>query len=291
MHAFDFANPQSVPDAVGLLQKHGDRARVLAGGTDVIVQLREGRRSADLVVDIKEIPDVNVLSYSATTGAKIGAAVPCYRIYGNEEIAGAYPGIMDAASLVGGIAVQGRASLGGNLCNASPAADTIPTMIVHSAVCTVAGPSGTRQVAVEDFCTGPGRNVLESGEFLVAFDIPAPSANSGGFYLRFIPRNEMDIAVVGAGAYVVLNADKSKFESARIAVGAVAPTPLFVREAGEALAGQAVSDASIERACELARAAASPIDDMRGTADYRKHLTGVLTKRAIQGAVQRAKES
>ncbi len=291
MQAFDYATPQSVSDAVGLLKDHGDRARVLAGGTDVIVQLREGRRSADLVVDIKAIPDVNALAYSPDSGLHVGAAVPCYRIYGNKAVADAYPGIMDAASLVGGTAIQGRATLGGNLCNSSPAADTIPTMIAHGAICNIAGPGGRRQVAVEDFCTGPGKNVLETGEFLVCFDVPAPAQYSGGFYLRFIPRNEMDIAVVGVGAQVVLSADGKAFESARIAIGAVAPTPLFVREAGEALAGEEVTDASISKASELAQAAAKPIDDMRGTADYRKHLTGVLTRRAIKGAVQRAKES
>ncbi len=290
MHAFDYATPESVADAVVMLSDHGKNACVLAGGTDLIVQLRENRRRTDLVVDVKKIAELNALSYDAATGLTIGAAVPCYRIYGDAEIAAAYPGLMDAARLVGGTGIQGRASLGGNLCNASPAGDTIPPMIVLSGEAEIAGPNGTRKVAVEDFCTAPGRTVLEDGEFLVSLHFPAPLANSGAFYRRFIPRNEMDIAVVGVGASVVLSGDRSSFVSARIAVGAVAPTPLFVREAGEALAGQPVSDETIRRAADLARDAARPISDMRGTAEYRKHLTSVLTRRVVEGAVQRAKE-
>ena len=290
MHAFDYATPESVADAVVMLSDHGENACVLAGGTDLIVQLRENRRRTDLVVDVKRIAELNELSYDAAEGLTIGAAVPCYRIYGDGEIAAAYPGLMDAARLVGGTGIQGRASLGGNLCNASPAGDTIPPMIVLGGEAGIAGPGGTRRVAVEDFCTAPGRTVLEDGEFLVSLHFPAPAANSGAFYRRFIPRNEMDIAVVGVGASVVLSGDGSSFVSARIAVGAVAPTPLFVREAGDALAGQPVSDEAIRRAADIARDAARPISDMRGTAEYRKHLTSVLTRRVVEGAVQRAKE-
>ena len=290
MHAFDYATPESVADAVVMLGDHGKNACVLAGGTDLIVQLRENRRRTDLVVDVKKIAELNALSYDAATGLTIGAAVPCYRIYGDAEIAAAYPGLMDAARLVGGTGIQGRASLGGNLCNASPAGDTIPPMIVLGGEAEIAGPNGTRRVAVEDFCTAPGRTVLGDGEFLVSLHFPASVPNSGAFYRRFIPRNEMDIAVVGVGASVVLSGDKSSFVSARIAVGAVAPTPLFVRAAGDALAGRPVSDETIQRAADIARDAARPISDMRGTAEYRKHLTSVLTRRVVQGAVQRAKE-
>lgn len=291
MHAFDYATPQSVADAVVLLNEHGENALVLAGGTDLIVQLRENRRRAEVVVDIKGISEANELSYDVSTGLTIGAAVPCYRIYGDAAIAAAYPGLMDATSLVGGTGIQGRASLGGNLCNGSPAGDTIPPMIVLGGVARIAGPEGTREVAVEDFCTAPGRTVLANGEFLISLHFPTPEPHSGAYYLRFIPRNEMDIAVVGVGVSVVLSDDHSRFVSARIALAAVAPTPLFVREAGDALAGQAVSDESIQKASEIARAAARPISDMRGTAEYRTHLTGVLTRRVLNGAVQRAKES
>ncbi len=291
MHAFDYATPQSVADAVVLLNEHGENARVLAGGTDLIVQLRENRRRAEVVVDIKGIAEANKLSYDVSSGLTIGSAVPCYRIYGDAVIAAAYPGLMDATSLVGGTGIQGRASLGGNLCNGSPAGDTIPPMIVLGGVARIAGPDGTREVAVEDFCTAPGRTVLAKGEFLISLHFPTPEVHSGAYYRRFIPRNEMDIAVVGVGASVVLCDDHSRFVSARIAVAAVAPTPLFVRDAGDALTGQAVSDESIQKASEIAQAAARPISDMRGTAEYRTHLTGVLTRRVLNGAVQRAKES
>jgi CO/xanthine dehydrogenase FAD-binding subunit len=290
LQAFEYAAVRSVDEAVSLLAQQGDQARVLAGGTDIIVQVREGRRKVATLVDIKAIPEVSQLSYDATQGLTIGAAVPCYKIYEHQDIAAAYPGLIDAVSLVGGIQIQGRASVGGNLCNASPAADTIPALIVHNATCVIAGPNGRREIPAEQFCTGPGRTALQHGEFLVALRMPAPQPNFGAQYLRFIPRNEMDIAVVGAGAAVVLNRDHSTFVSARVALGAVAPTPLLVDTAGTALAGKAVSDDTIQQAAEAAQAAARPIDDMRGTGPYRRHLVGVLTRRALRGAIQRAKE-
>jgi len=290
LQAFDYAAAQSVDEAVALLAQHGEQARPLAGGTDIIVAVREGRRQVAMLVDIKGIPEVNQLSYDTAQGLTIGAAVPCYRIYEHEAIAAAYPGMIDAVSLVGGTAIQGRASVGGNLCNASPAADTTPALIAHSAMCIIAGPSGRREIPVEQFCTGPGRTALQHGEFLVALHMPSPPPRFGAQYLRFIPRNEMDIAVVGVGASVVLNQDHSSFVSGRVALGAVAATPLLVDTAAAALAGNPVSDETIQQAAEAAQAAARPIDDMRGTAQYRRHLVGVLTRRALRGAIQRAKE-
>ncbi|MCB0080240.1 MAG: FAD binding domain-containing protein, partial [Caldilineaceae bacterium] len=207
MQAFDYVSANSIDEAVLALQKASGSARVLAGGTDLLVALREGRLSAQTVVDIKHVPETTELSYSAENGLRLGAAVPCHRLYNDKEISAAYPGLMDSASLIGGVQIQGRASLGGNLCNASPAADSIPSLIAHGAVCTIAGPNGRGQVAVEDFCTAPGRTVLENGEFLVYMDIPAPKAKFGAAYLRFMSRNEMDIAVVGTGAAVQLSAD------------------------------------------------------------------------------------
>ncbi|ETW94263.1 MAG: carbon-monoxide dehydrogenase [Candidatus Entotheonella factor] len=284
MHAFDYVAAQTVQEAVSLLAEKGDAARVLAGGTDLIVQVREGRRSPDLIVDVKTIPDTNVLSYSPQSGLTIGAAVPCYRIYGDEAIAAAYPGLVDAFSLVGGTQIQGRASVGGNLCNSSPAADTIPALMAHNAMAVIAGPGGTREVAVADFCTGPGRNVLQNGEFLVSLTMPAPPAGFGACYLRFIPRNEMDIAVVGAGSSVVLGG--TTIVSIRVALGAVGPTPIMVDTS--ALEGQPANEATINMAAEAAMAAASPISDMRGTVEQRRHLSGVLTRRTLQQAIARA---
>jgi CO/xanthine dehydrogenase FAD-binding subunit len=291
LRAFEYVAPKTIDDAVTSLAAKGDLARALSGGTDLIVQVREGRRELERIVDVKNIAEANVLSYSPDTGLHLGAAVPCYKIYADAEIAAAYPGLMDAASMIGGIQIQGRATLGGNLCNASPAADGIPPLIILEAVCEIAGPNGHREVPVEDFCTAPGRTVLETGELLVAFKLPPPKKNSGAHYLRFIPRNEMDIAVVGAGAAVVLDDAKTSFVSARIALGAVAPTPLFAEEASASLAGKPISDEAINAAAEAAQAIARPISDMRGTAEQRTHLVGVLTRRALNGAIQRAKES
>jgi carbon-monoxide dehydrogenase medium subunit len=278
-----------VDEVVSLLAQNGDQARVLSGGTDLLVALREGRRRASLVIDVKALPETTAVAYSPDKGLEFGAAVPCHRLYDNAEIAAAYPGLMDAATLIGGVQIQGRASIGGNLCNASPAADSIPALIAHSAICLVAGPAGTREIPAEEFCVAPGRTLLQNGEFLVSIRIPPPPAGFGAAYLRFIPRNEMDIAVVGVGASVVLDESRTKFVSARIALGAVAPTPLYVAAAGEALAGQPVNAESIARAAKIAQDAARPITDMRGTAEYRKHLSEVMPRRALNLAVERAK--
>ena len=289
MKWIDYASPHSVDEAVKLLADTGGRASILAGGTDLLVQLRVGRSNADLVVDGKNIPELNELSYDADSGLTLGAAVPCYRIYGDSDISAAYPGLIDAASLIGGTQIQGRASLGGNLCNAAPSGDSIPVMVALGATANIAGPNGTRTLAVEDFCTAPGQNALEDGELLVSLHFPAPKPNSGARYLRFIPRNEMDIAVAGAGVSVEI--EDGAFTAARVCLASVAPTPLFVREAGDALVGKPVNDESVQEAASIAENAARPITDMRGTIEYRKHLCNVLTRRALNTAIERAKEA
>ena len=288
MKWFDYAAPPTLDEAVALLAANPG-ARPLAGGTDLLVQLRSGRRETGLVVDVKRVPELNEISYDPARGLTLGAAAPCYRIYGNPAVSRAYPSLAEVAALIGGVQIQGRASIGGNLCNAAPSADSIPLLIALGARCRVQGPAGTREVAVEEFCTAPGQTVLAPGELLVSMHLPPPAPDSGARYLRFIPRNEMDIAVAGAGVQVVL--ENGNFRSARIALAAVAPTPLFVREAGEALAGKAVNAASLAAAADIARQAAHPITDMRGTEEYRRHLCGVLTRRALEAAVQRAREA
>jgi CO/xanthine dehydrogenase FAD-binding subunit len=285
---FDYAAPQSLAEAAGLLAAHPN-ALLLAGGTDLLVQLRAGRKTTDLVLDIKRIPELNEIGYDDSRGLSIGASVPCYRIYEDKTVGSKYPALASVAALIGGIQIQGRASLGGNLCNAAPSADAIPLLIALGATCRVIGPGGAREIAVENFCSGPGRNVLQPGEMLVSLHVPPVAAHSGAHYLRFIPRNEMDIAVAGSGVAVAL--DDGHFKSARIALSAVAPTPLFVREAGDWLAGKLVNEESINGAAEMAKAAAKPITDMRGTADYRKHLCAVLTRRALEAAVRQAREA
>jgi carbon-monoxide dehydrogenase medium subunit len=289
MQAFSYVSANSVSEASAILAQEGDNAKVLSGGTDIIVQLREGRRSAQVVVDVKSIPELNELSYDASAGLTIGAAVPLHRIYGDANLARLYPGLMDSATLIGGTAIQGRATLGGNVCTASPAGDSLPTLIALGARCVVAGAGGVREIAIENFFAGPGRTVLQKGDLLVSFKLPAPQPNSGAAYLRFIPRNEMDIAVVSAGVSVQLDAAKTTFVAARIALGAVAPTPLFVPEAGAALVGKPVGVAAIAAAAEAAKAAARPISDMRGSAEQRKHLSAVMTTRALEIAVERAR--
>ena len=290
MKWIDYAKPASVDEAVGLLAGRDGDARVLAGGTDILVQLRVGRRQPALLVDVKEIAELNQISYDPAKGLTLGAAVPCYKVYGNAGVAAAYPGLIDSASLIGGIQIQGRASIGGNLCNAAPSADAVPILIALGATCQIAGPTGTRSLAVEEFCIGPGQNLLQSGEMLVSLHLPPPLPHAGARYIRFIPRNEMDIAVAGTGVSVVLDDDNRTFKSARIALASVAPTPLYCKEAGDALAGQPVNAESIQQAAEMARAAATPITDMRGTTEYRSHLCAVLTRRALNTAVERASQ-
>ena len=291
MQAFEYIAAHTVSESVALLDEKGDQARILAGGTDLIVQVREGKRSLNWMIDIKSIPEVNEIDYNSDSGLTLGAAVPCYQIYAVDDICDAYPGLVDATKIIGGTAIQGRAAVGGNLCNASPAADAIPSLIVLKATCVIAGPNGEREVRVEDFCTAPGQTVFEKGEMLVSIKIPAPQENSSSYYLRFIPRNEMDIAVVGAGAAVVLDEAKEKFVSARIALAAVAPTPLFAEEASTLLAGKEISESAIDEAAQAAQVISRPISDMRGTAEQRTHLVGVLTRRALKGAIQRIKEA
>jgi len=285
---FDYAAPQSVGEATRLFGG-APRALLLAGGTDLLVQLRSGRKTADLVIDLKRISELNEIRYDAAHGLTLGAAVPCYRIYRDPAVAGFYPALAEVAALIGGIQIQGRASIGGNLCNAAPSADAVPILIALRATCFIAGPAGMREIAAEDFCIGPGRNALQPGELLVSLRLPAPEHGCGARYLRFIPRNEMDIAVAGAGVSVTL--DNGAFRSVRIALSSVAPTPLYVREAGEWLAGKPANAESIHAAAEVAKAAAKPITDMRGTADYRKHLCAVLTRRALESAVEKAREA
>lgn len=289
MKDFDYAAPTSVEDATSLLAEHGENARLLAGGTDIIVQLREGLRDAEMVIDIKKIPELMAMEYSADSGLTLGAGVPCYQVYEHAEIAAAYPALADSAKIIGGWQIQSRASVGGNLCNSSPAADTIPSLISLGASCRIAGPAGEREVAAENFCSGPGRNVLEAGELLVSINFPAAPGQSGSAYERFIPRNEMDIAVAGAASWVQLDESGTTIEQARIALAAVGPTPLVAQQAADSLAGQEASEENLATAGELAREVASPIDDMRGTIDYRIHLVGVLVKRTLTRAVARAR--
>jgi len=285
---FEYEAPTTLENATELLASHAGKTAILAGGTDILVQLREGHRSVDLVVDVKNIPDLNTLNWSSETGLTLGASVACSRIFADPDVQQAYPAIVDSAQIIGGWQIQSRASIGGNLCNASPAADTIPGLMVHQAQCVIHGSRGARTIPVQDMCTGPGLNALQDDELLVELRLPAPAAQSSSAYERFIPRNEMDIAVAGAASWVQLDESKTQIVAARIALGAVAPTPVAAQEAADWLVGKPAVEDSFAQAGELAKQVASPISDMRGTKQYRVHLASVLTKRTLQRAAERA---
>ena len=288
MHDFEYCAPANLQEAIGLMATHKGSANLLAGGTDLIVFMRARLKRPDLVIDAKLIPELSELKMDKT-GLTIGASVSCTTIYENEEIADLYPALVDSTMLIGGVQIQGRASIGGNLCNAAPSADTIPTLIAYSAVANVVSDKGERQIAVEEFCLAPGKTVLEENEILVNIFIPAPAPHSGARFLRFIPRNEMDIAVANSAAFVELDEAGQNFRSARIAIGAVAPTPIYVEEAGAVLIDKPVNEESILNAAVIAREAARPIDDMRGTVEHRLQLVETLTKRALVDAIERAR--
>ena len=281
--------PESVGEVVSLLAGDGPRGRVLAGGTDLLVQLRAGMIAPDVIIDIKGIGETREIRENGDV-LVVGAAVTGAELGEHATARAMWPGVVEAAELIGSTQIQGRASLAGNLCNASPAADTVPALIAAAATCTVAGPSGTRNVPVEDVCTGPGQLSLGDGEFVVAFELPKPPPRSADAYLRFIPRTEMDIAVVGAGVSLSLDED-GWCTAARVTLGAVAPTAILVEEAGAALIGTDCGDAAIEATAAAARAACRPIDDKRGTAEYRTKVAGVLAARAARIAVERARNA
>ncbi len=285
--AFEYAAPQNLQDAVTLLAEADGEARPLAGGTDLIAQMKEKRRSPALVVDVKKIPELNVLSYE--TGLRIGAAVSCTQIAEFEPVRVHYPALAEACALIGSYQIQNRAALGGNFCNAAPSADAIPPAIAYGATLVVAGPNGQREIPAEDFFVGPGQTVLEKGEVLVEIALPPPPTHSGAAYLRFIPREEMDIAVAGVGSFVQLGPDARTCEQARIVLAAVAPTPVRAEGAEAFLIGRALDETTLAQAGELASQAASPISDVRGSAAYRIELVKVLTRRTLGVALERAR--
>lgn len=284
MEEMRYEAPTTLARASELLRESG--ARVLAGGTDLIVQMRTGRAAPRVFVDVKRIPELMRIDVGAKS-IWVGAAVPAAAVVEHAELGRLLPGLVEAVDLIGSTQIQGRASVGGNLCNASPAADTVPALIAVGAVCVISGPSGERRVPVETFNTAPGRNSLAPGELLAGLEIPRPAARTADAYLRFIPRTEMDIAVVGAGVSVTLDA-AGVCTHARLALGAVAPTAIAVPEAAAALVGSRGDDAALARAAAAASAAARPISDKRGTEGYRRKVSGVLAKRAAAIAFARA---
>ncbi|GHE00144.1 oxidoreductase [Defluviimonas sp. 20V17] len=279
-----YAIPKTAAEAASLLME--EAARVLAGGTDLLVQMKSGVRSPEVIVDIKHLPGLRDISREGG-GFRIGAAVSGAEMQEDAELVAAWPGVVEGVNLIGSTQIQGRATMAGNLCNGSPAADGVPAQIAAQAVARIAGPEGERDCPVAEIPTGPGKTSLGRGEFIASILLPARPDRSGDAYLRFIPRTEMDIAVAGAAVNLVL-AEDGTVKEARVALGAVAPTAILVEEAGAALVGSKLEEpalAALVRACE---AACKPIDDKRGTAEFRTHVAGVLAKRAARIAYDRA---
>jgi carbon-monoxide dehydrogenase medium subunit len=280
--------PNSLEQAVALLAQEAGVARVLAGGTDLLVQMRTDLVDPVLLVDIKGIAETRQIKEEAG-GFRIGAAVTGAELNEHAKLKTVWPGIVEAANLIGSTQVQGRATMGGNLCNGSPAADSVPALIAAGAKASIVGPKGRRDVPVEDVMIGPRKLSLTKGEIVASFLLPAKPARTGDAYLRFIPRTEMDIAVVGAGVCLTLDA-AGKCTAARVSLGAVAPRPLLVGPAAAALVGSKVDDAALQKLDAAARAACQPIDDKRGTKEYRVKVAGVLARRAAQIAYERARK-
>jgi carbon-monoxide dehydrogenase medium subunit len=286
MEDMRYEAPATIDAAVAALSAAA-APKVLAGGTDVLVQLHMEAIEPDVLVDVKNIPDMRELVKEAD-GWRLGAAVPALEMMDNAAFRKEWPGVIEGAELIGSVQIKGRATVAGNVCNASPAADSTPPMIAAGAIATVIGPGGQRQAPVEDIVTGPGKTSLAKGEFIVSFLLPARPPHSGDCYLRLTPRTEMDIAIVGAGVNLTLD-DSGICTAARVALGAVAPTPLLVGECADALIGTRVDDAALTKLGEAASAACNPISDKRGTKEYRIKTAAVITRRAAEKALERAK--
>ena len=282
-----FAAPNSIEEAVGLLAAEPGPSRVLGGGTDLVVQLHAGRAAPALLVDVKRIASLRAITAEAG-GFRIGAAVPCAELGEHAGVTRLWPGVVEAAQLIGSTQIQGRATIVGNLCNASPAADSVPALVAAGATARLVSPRGRRDIAVEAVTTGPGQTSLARDELVESIFLPARPAHSGDAYLRFIPRTEMDIAVVGVGVNLTLDA-AGICTAARVSLGAVAATVLLVREAADAIIGSSLDAAALARLTAAASAACKPIDDKRGTIEFRIEIAGVLARRTALIAYERAK--
>jgi carbon-monoxide dehydrogenase medium subunit len=281
--------PSTLDEAIGAFAAAGSAARIMAGGTDLLVQMRSGAVKPGLIVDIKKIPEMTAIEETTDGGFRVGAAVPGAVLSEHSRFGKIWPGVLEAVNLIGSTQVQGRASAGGNLCNGSPAGDSVPAMVAAGAIITVQGPNGRREMPVEKVPAGPGRTHLLPGEILVSFTLPPRPKGSSDAYLRMIPRTEMDIAVVGCGVSLTLQGGVCI--AARVGLGAVAPVVLLVEPAAKALIGGKLDDAALNAAAAACSAACRPIDDKRGTIAYRTKIAGVLLKRTVAIAAKRAHEN
>jgi len=281
-----YIQPNTAKEAAAALAKEKGKAFVLAGGTDLLVKMKAGVVEPDLIVDIKGIKGIKEIKKSAS-GFVIGAAVPCAALGENKDLVKAWPGVVEGASLIGSKQVQGRCTMAGNLCNASPAADSVPGLIAASAKVVLTSPKGSRKVAVEAVPAGVGRTNLKKGEFITAIELPKRAPRSADAYLRFIPRTEMDIAVVSCAVNLTLD-NKGTITAARVALGAVAITAMLVPDAAKAIIGTKLDDEAKAKLAAACSAACKPIDDKRGTVEFRTEVAGVLARRAAEAAYSRA---
>jgi carbon-monoxide dehydrogenase medium subunit len=289
MPRFEYLEPQTLSEAIAMLQQHGDSARIVAGSTDFLIRSRQGVWRPDFVVNLQHIPGLDTLSYNPDDGLSIGAMVTVQALERDPAVREHYPALATGATSFAGVQVRNLATVGGNVCNASPAGDTLPALLALQAECRIAGPQGERRVALDQFFTGPGRTVLQPGEILTEFRFPPPAPSSGSLYIKHSPRGAMDIASVGVASAVTLQDGGGVCQEARIALGAVAPTPFRAYSAEDMLRGQEITPSLIESVAREAENLARPIDDVRNSAAYRKAIAGALTRRTLENAIQMAR--
>ena len=287
MRRFEYLEAHTLRQAIGMLQRHGSQARVVAGSTDFLVRWRAGFWSPDYVVNIQRVPGLSRVVYSRSNGLRLGALVTIQTLEQHPAIRRHYPALASAAASFAGVQVRNLATVGGNICNASPSGDMLPALLAYGAECRLSGPDGHRQVAMDQLFTGPGQTVLAQDEVLTEITLPPPPANTGALYIKHSPRGAMDIATVGVSSLVAVDRSGTCTE-ARIALGAVAPTPLRAYAAEDMLRGQRLDAELLQAATDQAVSQASPIDDVRGTAGYRRQMVGVLTRRTLERAAAEA---
>ena len=286
MRPFEYFEPSTLPEAVSLLERFNGRACILAGGTDLLVEIKERIRLPDHVINIKKVPGLNHLTYDPDGGLKIGSLATLREVERSSVVIEKYAGLYQAARELGSIQVRNRATVAGNICRASPSADTLPPLIADNATIDTYGPNGERTIPMDNFFTGPGKTVLSSGEILTQITVPSPPPNTGKVYLKLGRRAAMELATVGVA--VTLTLDQDRCRSIGIVLASVAPTPLRATEAEEILVGEPLSEDIMEKAAQAARDQCRPISDVRGSADYRREMVRVLTRRALRMAMAMA---
>jgi carbon-monoxide dehydrogenase medium subunit len=290
LRPFGYHAPGTLDEAIALLHELGEAGRPVAGGTDIVVQMKEGHTRfpyPDIVVSLQRIKALHGIEFTDKDGLRIGAGTTMAEIAASEVVQNRYTALAEGAGVVGSLQTMNMGTIGGNVCNAAPSADTVPALLAFEAQAVIVGPSGRRSIPLTDFFKGPGLTVLQPGELLAELRLPVPPANSGSAYVRHTPRKQMDIAVVGVGVALTLSGDT--IQRARVALGAVAPTPVRAPSAEAALEGQPASAETFASAAQAATQDCSPISDVRGSAEFRRHLVRVLTERMLTLAASRAR--